>query len=42
MREKSLHLEFLWSVVSRIWTEYGDLQGKSPYSVQMRENTNPF
>ena len=29
-----------WSVFSRIWTEYGDLRIKSPYSVGMRENTD--
>ena len=28
-----------WSILSRIWTEYGDLRSKSPYSVQIRENT---
>ena len=27
--------EFFWSVFSRIWTEYGDLLRKSPYSVQI-------
>ena len=33
---------FFWSVFSRIWTKYGDLDlfRKSPYSVQMRENTD--
>ena len=29
---------FFWSVFSRIWTEYSDLRGKSPYSVQIRKN----
>ena len=29
-----------WSVFSRIWTENGDLQSKSPYSAQIRENTD--
>ena len=29
-----------WSRFSRIWTEYGDLKSKHPYSVQMRENTD--
>ena len=29
---------FFWSAFSRIWTEYGDLRSKSPYSVQIREN----
>ena len=31
---------FFWSVFSRIWTEYGDLLRKSPYSVQLCENTD--
>ena len=31
---------FFWSVFSRIWTEYGGLLRKSPYTVQMRENTD--
>ena len=31
---------FFQSVFSRIWTEYGDLRYKSPYSVQMRKNTD--
>ena len=31
---------FFWSVFSPIWTEYGDLRSKSPYSVQIRENTD--
>ena len=31
---------FFWPVFSRIRTEYGGLQKKSPYSVQMRENTD--
>ena len=30
-------LWFFRSVFSRIWIEYGDLQNKSPYSVQMRK-----
>ena len=30
---------FFWSVFSRIWTEYEEVRGISPYSVQMRENT---
>ena len=29
---------FIWSLFSRIWTEYGDLLCKSPYSFRMREN----
>ena len=31
---------FFWSVFSAIWTEYGDLRSKSPYSVRIRENTD--
>ena len=31
---------FFWFLFSHIWTEYGDLRGKSPYSVQIRENTD--
>ena len=30
---------FLWSVFSRIQTEYGDLECKSPYSLRILENT---
>ena len=37
--EKCPYSEFVWSVFSRIRTEYGDWQSKSPYSVQMVENT---
>ena len=40
LREKYPYSEFFWSVFSRIRTEYGDLQIKSPYSVRMRENTD--
>ena len=29
---------FFWSLFSRIWTEYGYLLRKSPYSVRVREN----
>ena len=31
---------FFWSIFSRIHTEDGDLRAKSPYSVQMQENTD--
>ena len=31
---------FFWSVFSHIRTECGDLFGKSPYSVRIRENTD--
>ena len=30
---------FLWSVFSRIQTEYGELECKSPYSLRILENT---
>ena len=39
-REKCPNTEFFWSVFSSIWSEYGDLPSKSPYSVQIRENTD--
>ena len=32
--------KFFWSVFSCIRTEYGDLQSKSPYSVQIQQNTD--
>ena len=32
--------DFSWSVFSRIWTEYEEIRDISPYSVQMRENTD--
>ena len=38
LRKTCLYSEFFWSAFSRIWSEYGDLLCKSPYSVQMREN----
>ena len=31
---------FFWSVFSCIRTEYGDLRSKSPYSVQIQENSD--
>ena len=31
-------LGLFWSVFSRIQTEYGEILGISPYSVQMQEN----
>ena len=31
---------FSWSVFPRIWTEYGEIESISPYSVRMRENTD--
>ena len=38
-REVSKYGVFLVGIF-RIWTEYGDLLRKSPYSVQMWENMN--
>ena len=38
LRKKCPYLEFFWSVFSHTRTEYGDLQSKAAYSVQMREN----
>ena len=38
--EKCPIWSFFWYVFSHIWAEYGDLRSKSPYSVQMRENTD--
>ena len=32
--------EFFWSLFSRIRTKYGEILPNSPYSVQMRENTD--
>ena len=40
LREKCPNRSFLWSLFSCIRTEYGDLWSKSPYSVQMQENTD--
>ena len=31
---------FFWSVFSRIPTDYGEIRSISPYSVQIRENTD--
>ena len=31
---------FFWSIFSYIWSEYRDLLSKSPYSVQIQENTD--
>ena len=38
--EKCPYVEFFWFVFSRSRTEYGDILSISPYSVQMRENTD--
>ena len=40
LREKCPYSELLWSVFSRIGTECGEILHISPYSVQMRENTD--
>ena len=40
LREKCPYSEFVWSVISRIRTEYGKMRSISPYLVQMRENRN--
>ena len=32
LREKCPYSEFFWSVISRIWTEYGEMLCISPYS----------
>ena len=38
LRKKCPYSEFFGSLFFRIWTEYGDLLCKTPYSVLMREN----
>ena len=38
LRKKCPYSELLWSVLSCIRTEYGEIQIISPYSVRMREN----
>ena len=40
LRKKCPYSELFWSVISRIRTEYGEIQSISPYSVRMRENTD--
>ena len=40
LRKKFPYSGFFWSVVSRIWTEYGEIQSISPYSARMPENTD--
>ena len=40
VRKKRPYSEFFWPVSSRIPTEYGEMRSISPYSVQMRENTD--
>ena len=38
LREKCPYSDFFWSLLPRIWTEYGEILRVSPYSVRMREN----
>ena len=40
LRENCPNLSFFLSVFSFIWTKYRDLRRKSPYSFQVRENTD--
>ena len=40
LREKCRNSKFVWSVFSRIRTEYEDWQNKYPYSLRMLENTD--
>ena len=40
LREKCPYSELFMSLFSRIRTEYGEIRSISPYSVQMRENTD--
>ena len=40
LSEKCLYFVFIWSLFSRIWTEYGEMRSISPYSLRMRENTD--
>ena len=40
LRKKCSYSEFFWSVFSRFRIEYGESRSKSPYLVQMRENTD--
>ena len=40
LRRKCPYSELFWSTFSLIRTEYGEKRSNSPYSVQMRENTD--
>ena len=40
LRKNYPYSEFCWSAFSRIRTEYGDLQSKSPYLVRMWKNVD--
>ena len=38
--KKCPNSKFFWSMFSGIWTEYGEILCISPYSAQMRKNTD--
>ena len=40
LRKKCPYSELIWSLFPRIRNEYGEILRTSPYSVQMRENTD--
>ena len=40
MRKKCPYSELIWSAFPRICTEYGEIPSISPYSVQIRENSD--
>ena len=40
LRKKCPYSELFWSVISRLWTEYREIQSISPYSIRMWENTD--
>ena len=40
LRKKCPYSRLLWSVFSRIRTEYGEIRSISPYSVRIRENAD--
>ena len=40
LHKKSPYSELFWSIFSRIWTEYGEIQSTYLYSVQMWEKTD--
>ena len=35
LREKCPYLENFWSVFSRIWTEYGEIQSRKPRNMDI-------
>ena len=40
LRKNCPYLELFWSVFSHIRTEYGEKPSISPFSIQIRENTD--